>query len=166
MSSSEASFESVLQYLQIQIGYLTSHFQIADARAAGVVAYVSVLTAFTATKFASLTSGGHLTDRLAAAGVGFAAIAIAAAFIAIIPRGQGGRDPFDPFSFVGLANSKGSDPYPSRLPTLTPDDMAEALADTAETCAGILWTKYRWVAGSVLAGLLATLFQGTFWFVG
>jgi hypothetical protein len=91
-------------------------------------------------------------------------MAIVAAFVAIMPRGRRGRDPFDPFSWAGLAASKGSDPYPSRLLTLTPKDMAEALADTAETCAGILWAKYRWVAASV-AGLLATLFQGAFWFV-
>ena len=48
--SSPASDDTTFEFLQTQISYVTSHLQIADAKAAGLIAYISVLSGYTASK--------------------------------------------------------------------------------------------------------------------
>ncbi len=164
--SSPASDDMALQYLQTQIGYVTSHLQIADAKAAGVIAYISVLSGYTGSKV-SFSAGppNSLASWLAVIGAGVGLGALAAAFLAVTPRGWPGRDSNDPFSWVGLSSAASRAPYTDRLPLLTPREMKRALADTVETCSLILIRKYRLVSAAILTSIAATALQCSSWLV-
>lgn len=161
---SPASDDTRFQFLQTQISYVTSHLQIADAKAAGVIAYISVLSGYTASKI-SLSAGlpFALGVWLALIGVGVGLLALAAAFLAVMPRGWLGRDPKDPFSWIGLSSAASTVPYADRLPQLTEREMQRALADAVETCSLIISRKYWLVSASILASMLATALQGASW---
>lgn len=161
-----ASDDMRLQFLQTQISYVTCHLQIADAKAAGVIAYISVLSGYTASKI-SLSAGPPygLAAWLGVIGGAIGLVALASAFLAVVPRSWPGRDPKDPFSWVGLSPAASSNPYPDRLSQLTPRDMQHALADAVETASLIINRKYRHVVVSVLSSLAASALQASSWLV-
>ena len=161
-----ASDDTALQFLQTQIGYVTAHLQIADGKAAGVIAYVSVLSGYTSSRF-SLSAGPPYAFAvwLALIGAGVGLVGLAAAFLAVVPRGWRGKDPSDPFSWVGLSFSGSTGPYTDRLPLLAPRDMQRALADVVETCSIIIRRKYRLVAVAIVTSLVATALQVVSWTV-
>ena len=161
-----ASADVAFQFLQTQTSYVTSHLQIADAKAAGVIAYISIVSGYTASKV-SISAGPpyQLAAWIALSGAAIGLVALAMAFLAVMPRGWPGRDPDDPFSWVGLAAAASTAPYTERLPLLTAGEMQHALADTVETCALIIHRKYRLVSASILTSILATVLQSASWFV-
>ncbi len=153
-----------LQFLQTQVSYLTSHLQIADAKAAGVVAYVSVLGGYTANKLSAAGGlGPTFASWLAVVSIGVGAVAIALAFLAVIPRGWAGTDPRDVFSWAGRSNLASSQPYPESIGQLTHREMQRSLADSVETSSLIVRRKYRLVAASIITALVSTLGQGAYW---
>lgn len=156
--------DTALQFLQTQIGYVTAHLQIADGKAAGVITYVSVLTGYTSSGF-SLSAGPHYAFAvwLALIGTSVGLVALAAAFLALVPRGSPGRDSNDPFSWVGLSFSGATDSYIDRLPLLSPQEMQRALADVVETCSIVIRRKYRLVAVAIVTSLVATTLQVVSW---
>ena len=164
--SSPASDDTAFLFLQTQISYVTSHLQIADAKAAGVIAYISVLSGYTSSKI-SLSAGPPygFAAWLALIGGSVGLLALAAAFLAVMPRGWPGRDPNDPFSWAGLSSGASTAPYTDRLPQLTPREMQRALADTVETCSLAVSRKYRLVSVAILTSIVATALQGASWLV-
>jgi hypothetical protein len=162
--SSPASDVTAFEFLQTQINYVTSHLQIADAKAAGLIAYISVLSGYTASKI-NLSAGPPygLAAWLALIGGAVGLVALAAAFLVVMPRGWPGRDPRDPFSWVGLSSAASAAPYIDRLPQLTPREMQRALADTVETTSLIISRKYRLVSVAVVTSLAATALQAVSW---
>lgn len=159
-----ASPESAFQFLQVQIAYGTSHLQIADAKAAGIIAYITVLSGYTASKDSISTEQSlKLAGWLALSGGVVGLVALAAGFFAVMPRRWPGRFPHDPFSWVGLSAAAAGVPYHERLPELTLSEMNQALADTVETCACIIHRKYRLITVAVLASIGATALQSVSW---
>lgn len=159
-----ASDDMAFQFLQTQISYVTSHLQIADGKAAGLIAYVSILSGYTSSRI-SLSAGPpyELAALLALIGGGVGLVALAAAFLAVVPRGWPGRDRNDSFSWVGLSSSASTAPYTDRLPQLTPEEMQRALADAVETCSLIISRKYRLVSVAIWTSFVATALQGASW---
>jgi hypothetical protein len=164
--SCPASDDTICQFLLAQISYVTTHFQIADAKGAGVIAYISVLSGYTASK-TSLSAGPPygLATWLALIGGGVGLVALATSFLALMPRGWSGKDSNDPFSWVGLSSVASIVPYTDRLPQLTLLEMQRALADTVETCSFIIRRKYRLVSLAILTSFVATALQGASWLV-
>lgn len=163
-SVSPASVEMTFKFLQMQISYVTSHLQIADGKAAGIIAYVSILSGYTASKVrlnAEPSFGIAVWFALIGGAIGF--IALLAAFLVVIPRGWPGRNSTDPFSWVGLSAAACATPYVDRLPQLTLREMQRALADSVETTSLIISLKYRLVSVAVVTSIVATALQTVSW---
>jgi hypothetical protein len=148
------------------MSYVTAHLQIADGKAAGVIAYISVLSGYAASKV-SLSEGlpPGFSGWLALIGGGIGLIALILAFMVVKPRRWQGRDPADPFSWVGLSSAASADPYPERLSRLTSDEIQRGLADTVETCSLIIAWKYRFVTAAILSAMVSTIMQVASWIV-
>ena len=164
VTSSSVSDAPRLQFLDIQIRYVTSHFQIADAKGAGIVTYLTVLCGYTASRVSAAGGvGPNFASWLAVASLGLATVAIVLAFLAVIPRAWVGVNPQDAFSWLGRAALASSEPYHKSIVQLTHEEMQRSLADTVESAALILRHKYRLVATSIVLALASTVGQGIFW---
>ena len=159
-----ASDDIAFQFLQTQISYVTSHLQMADGIAAGLVAYVSVLSDYTSSRI-SLAGGlpYEAAAWLALIGGGVGLVALATAFLAVVPRRWPGRDRTDSFSWVGLSSAASTEAYADRVPQLTQQSMRRALADAIETCSLIISRKYRLVSVAIWRSFGATAVQGASW---
>jgi len=161
---SQGSDDIRFQFLHAQVSSVTSHLHLADAKAAGVIAFISVVSGYTATKISLVSPSSYgVAQWLGLIGGATGLAALAMAFLAVLPRGWPGRDPKDPFSWVGLSGAAATTPYPDRLSALTVREMQRALADHVETCSLIIRRKYRLVAASILLSLTAAALQASSW---
>ncbi|MBT3376925.1 MAG: hypothetical protein HN406_15085 [Lentisphaerae bacterium] len=161
-----SSGELTLQFLSLQIGTLTSHLQIADAKTAGVIAYITVLSGYTVTKVgAPVALLPSAAGWFALAGAFTAFLGLAAAFMTVLPRGWRGRRPYDPFSWVGLATTAHHTPYSDRITKLTQTEMVDALADAVESTSLIVAAKYKCVSASIYLAIASSILQIASWLV-
>jgi hypothetical protein len=158
------SAETRMAYLYAQISYLTSHIQIADAKAAGIVAYLSVLNAYTASKLAPLSSIKGLPFAwLGAGALGLGVIGIVAAFIAIIPRRMEGRSETETFSWVGVSIAVREKAYSRLIQEHSYEDLQASLADTVKTISLMMDHKYRLTVISSKTALTSSVGQLLYW---
>ena len=120
-----SSFEQRMQFLTSQIQYLTSHFQIADTKAAGIIAYLSLLTSYTVGKL-DISRGVPMnaTKWLAGISLIIGGCAIVLALLVILPRfwrKVGVSD--ETYSWIGLSKMSESTFYPNRVTDLTTEEM-------------------------------------------
>jgi len=161
---SPALDDTALQFLQMQVTYVTSHLQIADAKAAALIAYISVLFGCTASKVSIAPGAPYgLAAWPALIGVFIGSVSLVSAFLAVYPRSWPGRDAQDPFSWVGLSGAASTAPYVDRIPKLTATEMKEAVADAVETCSLIIRRKYSLVSAAVVTSLVATPLMVASW---
>jgi hypothetical protein len=162
-STTASSKEERLQFLMSQIGYATLHLQIADTKAAGVIAYVSLLTSYTVSKLDLSQSVPINAKWVGLTSLVIAGVAIVFALLVILPRARPGNIHDDTFSWQGVANASKSVPYAKRIASLTSEEMEQALADTMEAVSLIIGMKYSLARTALIAALLSSIGQAVFW---
>lgn len=111
-----------------------------------------------------LPYGARRMARVTGASVGLVAVATGV-LLAVMPRSWPGKDPNDPFSWIGMSSAKSAVPYSDLLRQLTLREMQPTLVDTVETCSLIIDRKYRLFSASILTIMPATAMQVASWFV-
>jgi len=153
-----------IQFLQAQISYVTSHLQLADAKAAGVIAYLSLVCGYTFQRWSDAGTWPHgWALACTALGLAFSLMAFTTSFLTLLPRPSPGRNLGDPFSWVGLSAASEGRAYPDRFSELTVSQMERGLADTVEACAIIIRTKYHFVRIAIWSAVLSTAVQALSW---
>lgn len=159
----ESSKEERFQFLMAQIEYATTHLQIADTKAAGVIAYISLLTSYTVSKL-DITRGTGINDKwIALISLGIGGVAIVTALLVILPRTYPGQIPDDAFSWQGIARASKSASYTTKIAHLKLEEMELALADTMESISLVLNKKYVLVRLALISALVSSLGQAVFW---
>ncbi|HEX8457727.1 MAG TPA: Pycsar system effector family protein [Pyrinomonadaceae bacterium] len=162
-SQTASTKEERFQFLMAQIDYATTHLQIADTKAAGVIAYISLLTSYTVSKLDLLKNTGVNWKWVALTSLGVGGIAIVTALLVILPRARPGNIPDDTFSWQGIARASKSTAYITRIAQLKTEEMELALADTMEAVSFVLNRKYSLVRLALITALLSSIGQAVFW---
>jgi hypothetical protein len=162
-SPTASSKEERLQFLMAQIGYATSHLQSADTKAAGVIAYVSLLTSYTVSKLDLSQSTLINAKWVGLTSLGIAGVAIVYALLVILPRARPGTIHDDTFSWQGIAKASKSGHYTKRIVGLKSEEMEQALADTVEAVSLVIDRKYHLARIALIAALVSSIGQALFW---
>lgn len=162
-SQTASTKEERFQFLMAQIEYATTHLQIADTKAAGVIAYISLLTSYTVSKLDLLKNTGVNWKWVALMSLGVGGIAVVASLLVILPRARPGNIPDDTFSWQGIARASKSTSYTTRIAQLKTEEMELALADTMEAVSFVVNRKYLLVRVALITALLSSTGQAVFW---
>jgi hypothetical protein len=169
-SSSQRTSASAARFafLQLQVPYFMAQITIGDAKAGGIIVFVTAVSSLTGQK---LDLGSHVgwtqLDLLALFALACSAITCTFAFQAIWPRGianvPGAKSNL--FSWVSLARMGANSPgtYYRKLKTSSEEDLVEPTADTVEELAGIIARKYNSVRFAFIALVVATAAHVAYW---
>lgn len=156
--------ELKLKFLDAQVRYVTAHIQIADTKAAGIIAYMSVLTGYTATRIDIAKSAPpSLHQWIAIGSVAVGGVAVALALLCVLPRRNRGNLGPDTFSWVCIAEQFSRGLYRDRIGNITSEEMQQSLADTVEGKSLVIRTKYNLVTGALWLSLLSSAGHAAYW---
>jgi Pycsar effector protein len=157
------------KFLQLQVTYFMTHLTLADAKAAGIIAYVGVAAGVTADKI-SLEPWPYLSiASIAAIGaIVFSVVTGAFAFAAIWPRrtSSSAAASTNSFSWLSVASQSLNGGVGSHYRELSrsPDEsVLRPIADVAEELAAIIKRKYEQVRIAFIWIVPATMLHVAFW---
>jgi len=158
-----------MAFLQLQIGYFTTQLTIADAKAAGVLAFTVAVAGVTAQQLRGDDGTAvFLATSIGAVGLFFSLVTCFFGFTAVWPRriSDASGAAVDVFSWVSVsaAARAAAGSHARKVAVASGPDMRDAVSYTTEELACIIERKYRSIRCAFLMLVPATLAHVASWF--
>jgi len=156
-------------FLQLQISYFTTQLTIADAKAAGVLAFTVAVAGVTAQQLRDHDGATFLATSIGALGLLLSLMTCIFGFTAVWPRriADASGAAVDLFSWVSVsAAARGAAGSHARNVAMASGrEMRDAVSYTTEELACIIERKYRSIRRAFLTLVPATLAHVAYWFL-